>query len=105
MSRREVQEIKNRETESRSRRLDRIGLQLLDVLQKEIVMRITMIILMVMMFSSNVFAERVRTRGDRTDTDLTSEKNDAGVTTRKSSRGGEAKTKSGKGVYKSPGGK
>jgi hypothetical protein len=65
-------------------------------------MRITVTILMVMMFSSNVFAERVRTRGDRTDVDVSSEKNDAGVTTRKSSRGGEAKTKNGKGVYKSP---
>jgi hypothetical protein len=33
-----------------------------------------------------------------------SEKNNAGVTTTQGNRGGEAKTKNGKGVYRSPGG-
>jgi hypothetical protein len=34
-----------------------------------------------------------------------SEKNQAGVTTTQTSKGGEAKTRNGKGVYKSPNGK
>jgi hypothetical protein len=65
-------------------------------------MRITVTILMVMMFSSNVFAERVRTRGDRTDVDVSSEKNDAGVTTRKSSRGEKPRLKTGRASIRAP---
>jgi len=41
----------------------------------------------------------------RTGTAWKSEENDAGVKTTETSRGGEAKTKNGKGVYKSPSGK
>ena len=83
-------------------------------------MRILVIILTVMLFSSNVVAEcttnaRGRTvcsNGEKaggynakTGTAWKSEKNQAGVTTTQTSRGGEAKTKNGKGVYQSPSGK
>jgi len=83
-------------------------------------MRIPVIILLLLVFSSNVFAECVRNaRGRtvcsngqeaggynaRTGTAWKSEKNEAGVTTTETSRGGEAKTKNGKGVYRSPSGK
>jgi len=83
-------------------------------------MRIPVIILLLMVFSSNVFAECVtNARGRtvcsngekaggynaRTGTAWKSEKNEAGVTTTETGKGGEAKTKNGKGVYKSPSGK
>jgi len=83
-------------------------------------MRILMIILALMVFSSSAFAKcttnaRGRTvcsNGEkaggvntRTGNAWKSEKNDAGVTTTETSRGGEAKTKNGKGVYQSPSGK
>jgi hypothetical protein len=83
-------------------------------------MRIPVIILILMVFSSNVFAEcvtnaRGRTVCDngqkaggynaRTGTAWKSEKNEAGVATTQTSAGGEAKTKNGKGVYTSPSGK
>ena len=83
-------------------------------------MRILMIILTLMVFSSSAFAEcttsaRGRTvcsNGEdaaggvntRTGNAWKSEKNEAGVTTTETSRGGEAKTKNGKGVYKSSSG-
>ena len=83
-------------------------------------MRIPVIVLILMVLSSNVFAECVTdARGHtvcsngqkaggynaKTGTAWKSEKNQAGVTTTETSRGGEAKTKNGKGVYKSPSGK
>jgi hypothetical protein len=83
-------------------------------------MRIPVIILLLMVFASNVFAECVtNARGRtvcsneqkaggynaRTGTAWKSEKNEAGVTTTQTRAGGEAKTKNGKGVYKSPSGK
>jgi hypothetical protein len=84
-------------------------------------MRITtIIVLLLTVFSSNVFAECVRNaRGRtvcsngqkaggynaRTGNAWKSETNNAGVTTTETSSGGEAKTKNGKGVYKSPSGK
>ena len=92
---------------------------LLAILQEEIVMRIPVIILLLLACSSNVFADCVRNaRGRtvcgngeeaggynaRTGTAWKSEKNDAGVRTTETRRGGEAKTKNGKGVYKSSGG-
>jgi hypothetical protein len=82
-------------------------------------MRIPVIILLLLVCSSNVFADCVRNaRGRtvcgngeeaggynaRTGTAWKSEKNDAGVTTTETRRGGEAKTKNGKGVYKSSSG-
>src|SRR5215475_993269 len=84
------------------------------------VMRIAVIMLLLTVCSSNVFADCVKNaRGRtvcsndekaggynaRTGNAWKSEKNDAGVTTTQTSRGGEAKTKNGKGVYKSPSGK
>jgi len=83
-------------------------------------MRIPVIILLLMLFSSNVFADCVtNARGRtvcsngqkaggynaRTGNAWKSEKNEAGVTTTQTRAGGEAKTKNGKGVYKSPSGK
>lgn len=85
-------------------------------------MRIPVIILTLtlMVFSSSVFAECVKnargrtvcSNGEeaggynaRTGNAWKSEKNQAGVTTTQTSQGGEAKTKNGKGVYKSPSGK
>jgi hypothetical protein len=83
-------------------------------------MRIPVIIVLVMVCAANVSADCVKNaRGRtvcsdgekaggynaRTGTAWKSEKNDAGVTTTETSRGGEAKTKNGKGVYKSPSGK
>jgi len=83
-------------------------------------MRIPVIILLLMVFSSNVFAECVtNARGRtvcsngqnaggynaRTGKAWKSEKNEAGVTTTQTSAGGTAKTKNGKGVYTSPSGK
>jgi hypothetical protein len=83
-------------------------------------MRILVIILTLMVFSSSAFAEcttnaRGRTvcsNGEeaggynaKTGNAWKSEKNQAGVTTTQTSAGGEAKTKNGKGVYKSPSGK
>jgi hypothetical protein len=83
-------------------------------------MRILMIILTVMVFSSSAFAEcttnaRGRTvcsNGEeaggynaKTGNAWKSEKNENGVTTTDTRAGGEAKTKDGKGVYKSPSGK
>ena len=84
-------------------------------------MRILVIILTLMLFSSSAFAKcTTNARGrtvcsngqdaaggvnTRTGTAWKSEKNQAGVTTTETSRGGEAKTKNGKGVYQSPSGK
>jgi hypothetical protein len=83
-------------------------------------MRIVVIILTLLICSSSVWADCVRnargrtvcSNGEqaggynaRTGSAWKSEKNDAGVTTTETSRGGEAKTKNGKGVYKSPSGK
>jgi len=84
-------------------------------------MRISVIILTLMVCSSNVWAadcvknargRTVCSNGEnaggynaRTGNAWKSEKNDAGVTTTTTSAGGEAKTKNGKGVYKSPSGK
>jgi len=83
-------------------------------------MRILVIILTLMVFSSSVFAEcttnaRGRTvcsNGEEaggynanTGNAWKSEKNQAGVTTTETSAGGKAKTKNGKGVYQSPSGK
>jgi hypothetical protein len=85
-------------------------------------MRILVIILTLtlMGFSSNAFAEcttnarghTVCSNGEeaggynaKTGNAWKSEKNQAGVTTTQTSAGGEAKTKNGKGVYKSPSGK
>jgi hypothetical protein len=84
-------------------------------------MRILMIILTLMVFSSSAIAEcTTNARGrlvcsngedaaggvnTRTGNAWKSEKNEAGVTTTETSRGGEAKTKNGKGVYQSPSGK
>ena len=83
-------------------------------------MRILVIILTLMVFSSSAFAEcttnaRGRTvcsNGEeaggynaKTGNAWKSEKNQAGVATTETSAGGEAKTKNGKGVYKSPSGK
>jgi hypothetical protein len=84
-------------------------------------MRILVIILILAVFSSSVWAadcvtnargRTVCSNGQkaggynaRTGTAWKSEKNEAGVTTTQTSRGGEAKTKNGKGVYKSPSGK
>lgn len=85
-------------------------------------MRIPVIILTLtlMVFSSSVFAECVKnargrtvcSNGEeaggynaRTGNAWKSEKNQNGVTTTQTSQGGEAKTKNGKGVYKSPSGK
>ena len=84
-------------------------------------MRISVIILIVMLCSSSVWAadcvrnargRTVCSNGEqaggynaRTGNAWKSEKNEAGVTTTETSRGGEAKTKNGKGVYKSPSGK
>jgi hypothetical protein len=83
-------------------------------------MRILVIILTLMVFSSSAFAEcttnaRGRTvcsNGEKaggynanTGNAWKSERNQAGVATTETSAGGEAKTKNGKGVYKSPSGK
>ena len=83
-------------------------------------MRMLMILVTVMMFASSALAEcttnaRGRTvcsNGEQaggvnpnTGTAWKSEKNEAGVTTTQTRAGGEAKTKNGKGVYKSPSGK
>ena len=82
-------------------------------------MRIPVIILLLLACSSNVFADCVRNaRGRtvcgngeeaggynaRTGNAWKSERNDAGVRTTETRRGGEAKTKNGKGVYKSSSG-
>jgi hypothetical protein len=82
-------------------------------------MRISVIVLMVMVFSSSAFAncvtnERGRvvcSNGDsacgynsRTGTAWKSTRNQNGVATTQTSRGGMAKTKNGKGVYQSPNG-
>jgi len=82
-------------------------------------MRITIIILTLMLFSSGAFANCVTNeRGrivcgngedaggynSRTGTAWKSTKNQYGVATTQTSRGGTAKTKNGKGVYKSPNG-
>ena len=79
-----------------------------------------LITLMLTVFSTNVFAECYKnTRGRtvcsngetsggynaKTGNAWKSEKNEAGVTTTTTSAGGEAKTKNGKGVYKSSSGK
>jgi hypothetical protein len=84
-------------------------------------MRISVIILTLLVCSSSVWAadcvknargRTVCSNGEnaggynaRTGNAWKSEKNEAGVTTTETSRGGEAKTKNGKGVYKSPSGK
>jgi hypothetical protein len=79
-----------------------------------------MVILACILLSSNAVAECRTTATGRTVCDngqeaggynrnsgtaWKSEKNSAGVTTTQTSKGGEAKTKNGKGVYKSPSGK
>jgi hypothetical protein len=84
-----------------------------------IVRIVAVIILTLMVFSSSVFAECVtNARGrvvcsngqeaggynSKTGNAWKSEKNGNGVTTTQTSKGGEAKTKNGKGVYKSPSG-
>ena len=76
--------------------------------------------LICLVFCSNTFAEcTTNARGrnvcnngqeaggynSNTGTAWKSEKNGSGVTTTQTSKGGEAKTKNGKGVYKSPSGK
>jgi hypothetical protein len=83
-------------------------------------MRNVVIILTLLLCASSAFADcytnaRGRTvcsNGEkaggynaRTGNAWKSEKNEAGVTTTTTSTGGEAKTKNGKGVYKSPSGK
>jgi hypothetical protein len=85
-------------------------------------MRIAVIILILTVCSSSVWAgdcvrnargrtvcgndgEKAGGYNARTGSAWKSEKNDAGVRTTETSRGGEAKTKNGKGVYKSSSGK
>ena len=83
-------------------------------------MRILVIILTLMVCSSNVWADCVKNARGRTvcsngeeaggynaktGNAWKSEKNQNVVTTTQTSAGGEAKTKNGKGVYKSPSGK
>ncbi len=83
-------------------------------------MRIAVIMLTLMMFSSSVFAECVTNAqghivcsngqeaggyNAKTGNAWKSQKNSNGVTTSQTSKDGEAKTKNGKGVYKSPSGK
>ena len=84
-------------------------------------MRMLMIIVTLLVFASSALAEcttnaRGRTvcsNGEdaaggvntRTGTVWKSQQNQAGVTTTETSRGGEAKTRNGKGVYRSPSGK
>lgn len=82
-------------------------------------MRIPLIVLTVMLFSSGVYAAcYTNARGQvvcgngqsaagynaNTGTAWKSERNQYGVATTQTSRGGEAKTKNGKGVYKAPNG-
>ena len=83
-------------------------------------MQITVILLTLMLFSSNAHANCVTnmrgrvvcSNGEeasgynaRTGNTWKSEKNQNGVTTTQTSAGGTAKTKNGKGVYHSPNGK
>ena len=83
-------------------------------------MRILAILLLLMTFSASAFADCVKnargrtvcSNGEnaggynaRTGKAWKSETNDAGVTTTETSTGAEAKTKNGKGVYKSSSGK
>jgi hypothetical protein len=83
-------------------------------------MRLTAIILTLMLSSSSVYAscytnslghvicgngESAAGYNAHTGTAWRSERNQYGVATTHTSRGGEAKTKNGKGVYKSPNGK
>jgi hypothetical protein len=87
---------------------------------KETTMQAPVILLTLMLFSSNAYANCVTNeRGrvvcsngseaggynSRTGTAWKSSRNENGVATTQTSRGGEAKTKNGKGVYKSPNGK
>ena len=89
-------------------------------LGKETTMQAPVILLTLMLFSSNAYANCVTNeRGrvvcsngseaggynQRTGTAWKSTRNQNGVATTQTSRGGEAKTKNGKGVYKSPSGK
>jgi hypothetical protein len=79
-----------------------------------------LLILVCLTLSSNAFAEcTTNARGatvcnngetaggynPNTGNAVKAQKNQAGVTTTQTSKGGEAKTKNGKGVYKSPSGK
>ena len=112
---------KDRDSKRGSRRRDKASTdEFLHTLYKEIVMRMLMIIVMLMVFSSSALAEcttnaRGRTvcsNGEQaggvnanTGTAWKSEKNQAGVMTTETNRGGEAKTRNGKGVYRSPSGK
>ena len=83
-------------------------------------MRVILIILTLTMLSTSAFAECYQNSYGRTEcnngeqaggynshtgTAWKSEKNQNGVATTQTSRGGRAKTKNGKGVYQSPGGK
>jgi hypothetical protein len=83
-------------------------------------MRIPVIVLMVMLFSSSAFANCVTNNRGRvvcsngeeaggynakTGNAWKSERNQNGVATTQTSAGGKGKTKNGKGVYKSPSGK
>jgi hypothetical protein len=83
-------------------------------------MQIPVILLTLVLFSTNAFANCVTNeRGrvvcsngseaggynSRTGTAWKSSRNENGVATTQTSRGGEAKTKNGKGVYTSPSGK
>jgi len=83
-------------------------------------MQIQVILLTLVLISSNAFANCVTNeRGrvvcsngseaggydSRTGTAWKSSRNENGVATTQTSRGGEAKTKNGKGVYQSPSGK
>ena len=82
-------------------------------------MRIPLIVLTVMLSSSSVYAAcytnswghvvcgNGQAAGGYNDTGTAwkSERNQYGVATTQTSRGGEAKTKNGKGVYRSPAGK
>jgi hypothetical protein len=83
-------------------------------------MRIAVILLTLMVFSSSAFAkcitnaygrvecsngEQAGGYNSRTGNSWNSERNQNGVATTQTSRGGRAKTKNGKGVYQSPSGK
>ncbi len=83
-------------------------------------MQITAIVLCLMLSASSVYAscytnayghvvcgngQAAAGYNPRTGTAWKSERNQYGVATTQTSRGGEAKTKNGKGVYKSPSGK
>jgi hypothetical protein len=90
------------------------------ILQEENLMRLALIIVTFMVLSSRVYAacytnawghvvcnngQAAAGYNANTGTAWKSERNQYGVATTKTSNGGEAKTRNGKGVYKSPSGK